>query len=142
MCAAWRSGTSGTPGGPTSAIRHGYRGKNCCGSRSRLRSDPFVNNFTFLPNRLSAGGSFNSNQKNSGGRAMRFKCMTLMASVVVLGACGGEKAAETTTTTTTPAPAATTPAPAAATSAAAPITGKIHEVAMVGDAKGYRFEPA
>ena len=68
---------------------------------------------------------------------MRFKGMALMASVMVLGACGGEKAAETTTTT----PAATTPAPAAA-GTAAPITGTIHEVAMVGDDKGMRFEPA
>jgi plastocyanin len=72
---------------------------------------------------------------------MRFKGMTLMASVMVLGACGGEKKTETTTTTETPAPAATTPAPAAA-GTAAPITGKIHEVKMVGDAKGYRYEPA
>ena len=71
---------------------------------------------------------------------MRFKGMALMASVMVLGACGGEKAAETTTTTTT-TPAATTPAPAA-TSSAAPITGTIHEVAMVGDDKGMRYEPA
>jgi plastocyanin len=71
---------------------------------------------------------------------MRFKGMALMASVMVLGACGGEKAAETTTTTTT-TPAATTPAPAAA-GTAAPITGTIHEVAMVGDDKGMRYEPA
>lgn len=72
---------------------------------------------------------------------MRFKGMALMASVMVLGACGGgEKAPEAAPAAG--APAATTPAPAAATSSAAPITGKIHEVSMVGDEKGYRFEPA
>lgn len=72
---------------------------------------------------------------------MRFKGMALMTSLMVLGACGGEKKAETTTTTTaTTPPAATTPTPAA-TGTAAPITGKIHEVAMVGDEKGMRYEP-
>jgi plastocyanin len=30
----------------------------------------------------------------------------------------------------------------AATGAIAPITGTVHEVKMIGDAKGYRFEPA
>ncbi len=74
---------------------------------------------------------------------MRFKGMTLMAGAMVMGACmgacGGEKKTETTTTTT---PAPVTPAPAAATSTAAPITGTIHEVAMIGDDKGMRFEPA
>jgi plastocyanin len=70
---------------------------------------------------------------------MRFKGMTLIAGVVALGACGGgEKAPEAA-----PAPAATTP-PAATTAAssAAPITGKTIEVKMVGDDKGYRYEPA
>lgn len=70
---------------------------------------------------------------------MWFKGMTLVASAMVLGACGGgEKAPEA-------APAAATPAAAPAAAAAgtaAPITGTMHEVKMVGDAKGYRFEPA
>ena len=83
---------------------------------------------------------------------MRFYGMAVLASAVVLGACGGEKqpvadttaatgAATTTTTTTTPeagAPAAG----AAGAVAAAPATGTTHEVKMIGDAKGYRFEPA
>ncbi|MBA2684959.1 MAG: cupredoxin domain-containing protein [Gemmatimonadaceae bacterium] len=86
----------------------------------------------------------------------------LLASVFVLGACaGGEKsstktdstAVTSTTTTTTAAPAATTDssmaapagagaAPAAGAVAAAPATGKTVEVKMLGDEKGYRFEPA
>jgi plastocyanin len=71
---------------------------------------------------------------------MRFKGMSLMASVMVLGACGGgEKAPEAAPEAATPA--ATTPAPAAA-GTAAPITGTTHTVKMVGDAKGYRYEPA
>ncbi len=69
---------------------------------------------------------------------MRFKGMALIASVVVLGACGGgEKAPEAA-----PPAAAPTPAPVAAAGTAAPITGTMHEVKMIGDAKGYRFEPA
>lgn len=89
---------------------------------------------------------------------MRFYGLVLVASAAVLGACGGgdksaattdSAAAATTTTTTnmaaTPAtttPGATTPAPAGGTAAAAPVTGTMHEVKMIGDDKGYRFEPA
>ena len=67
---------------------------------------------------------------------MRFLGSTLVASVIVLGACGGGEKAPATDAA---APAAA-PAPAAA-SAAAPITGTTHEVKMLGDEKGYRFEP-
>ncbi len=85
---------------------------------------------------------------------MRFYGIALLASTVVLGACGGEKAATDTAAAnaaaaaaTTPAaatPAATTPAatPAAGAAAPAPATGKTHEVKMVGDASGYKFVPA
>jgi plastocyanin len=87
----------------------------------------------------------------------------LLASVFVLGACaGGEKSATKTdstsvssTTTTTTTPAATTDssatasaaaapagAPAAGAAAPAPPTGKTIEVKMLGDEKGYRFDPA
>lgn len=79
---------------------------------------------------------------------MRFLGFVVVSSVFVLGACGGgEKSADTTATaapkmdtaaTATPAP--TTASPAAG--AAAPITGQTVEVKMVGDEKGYRFEPA
>ena len=91
---------------------------------------------------------------------MQFIGRALLASVFVLGACaGGEKSATKTdstsvssTTTTTTTPAATTDssamaapaagAPAAGAAAAAPATGKTIDVKMVGDEKGYRFEPA
>jgi len=82
---------------------------------------------------------------------MRFYGLTLAASVAVLGACaGGDKsnAADTVGVATDTAAAAAAPAPATAPAGAAgavtpaPITGTTHEVKMVGDAKGYRFEPA
>ena len=76
---------------------------------------------------------------------MRFYGLALFASAAVLGACGGGENKGTTTDSaaqaTSTAPAATTPAPGG-TAAAAPITGTTHEVKMVGDDKGYRFEPA
>ena len=77
---------------------------------------------------------------------MRFYGLALLTSAAVLGACGGEnKATDTTTAATTPAattPAATTPAPATGGVAKVDPTGTTHEVKMVGDDKGYRFEPA
>src|SRR5829696_2245856 len=79
---------------------------------------------------------------------MRFYGIALAASAVVLGACaGGDKTAGDTTavgvdtsSAVAPAPAAPTPTPAGGTMAA--ITGTTHEVKMIGDAQGYRFEPA
>ena len=75
---------------------------------------------------------------------MRFLGFAVVGSAIVLGACsgGGEKAADSAAVTPAPdttAPAATTPAPSGA---AAAITGVTHEVKMVGDDKGYRYEPA
>jgi len=81
---------------------------------------------------------------------MRFQNIALITGAVLLGACGGEKSATdsaalsastmtTGTTTTTTVDVGTTP-PAAGM--AAPITGTTHEVKMIGDATGYRFEPA
>jgi len=84
---------------------------------------------------------------------MRFNGIALIASAAILGACGGEKQpatdtaaanaaatpAATTTATTTPAGTTT---PAAGAVAAAPATGATHEVKMIGDATGYKFEPA
>src|SRR5512140_1675348 len=68
---------------------------------------------------------------------MRFIGSALVASAIVLSACsGGEKAPATDSA----APAAA-PAAAAAPGTAAPITGTTHEVKMIGDEKGYRFEP-
>ena len=86
---------------------------------------------------------------------MRFYGIALLAGTALLGACGGEKAATDTAaanaaaasaTTPAAAPAATTPAagapaPAGAV-AAAPATGKTHDIKMIGDQTGYKFEPA
>ena len=75
---------------------------------------------------------------------MRFLGIAVVSSVLVLGACsgGGEQKADSAATPAvdTTAQAATTPA--APAGAAAAITGTTHEVKMVGDEKGYRFEPA
>jgi plastocyanin len=78
---------------------------------------------------------------------MRFNGLALAVSALVLAACGGgEKKADTAavaapadTAATAQAPATT---PAAGAAAAAPITGTTHEVKMIGDDKGYRFDPA
>ncbi len=72
---------------------------------------------------------------------MRFIGSALVASAFVLGACssGEQKPAADTTAA---APAAAAAAAPAAAGAAAPITGTTHEVKMLGDEKGYRFEPA
>ena len=78
----------------------------------------------------------------------------LIACAFTLAACGGEpRNADTTATSAAAVPAAssagsastaaTTPASgAAATGTAQPATGKTWDVKMLGDAKGYRFEPA
>jgi plastocyanin len=78
---------------------------------------------------------------------MRFFGKTVVAgAALVLGACGGDKAAAKTDSAAAPAmaaPAAAAPAAAApAAGAMAPITGTTHEVKMIGDGTGYRFDPA
>jgi plastocyanin len=83
---------------------------------------------------------------------MRFKGVVLTAGAIALGACGGggDKNASSTPDTTAAAAAAPTPAAGAAAPTAtaatagtpAPITGKTWDVKMIGDQKGYRFEPA
>lgn len=84
---------------------------------------------------------------------MRFYGFAVAVGVIVLGACaGGEpKPGDTThvaVDTTSPAGTTTgstaTPTGGAMSGpvALAPITGKVHEIQMLGDAKGYRFEPA
>jgi plastocyanin len=82
---------------------------------------------------------------------MRFYGIAVLAGAAVLSACGGEKqpVADTTSAAVPAAGTATatpeTGAPAAgaaAAVAAAPATGATHEVKMIGDASGYRFDPA
>lgn len=80
---------------------------------------------------------------------MRFYGIALAASAAVLGACAGadKNAGDTTavavdtTAAAAPAPSTSTAAPAGAATMA-PITGQTIEVKMLGDAQGYRFEPA
>ena len=83
-----------------------------------------------------------------------FHGFTMAVGILTLGACaGGENkpgdtthvavdTSSTTTTTTTPGATSTTPGTTGGTEAMAPITGATKTVNMVGDAKGYRFEPA
>jgi len=86
---------------------------------------------------------------------MRFYGFAVAVGAMTLGACaGGEKqpgdtthvAVDTstaaTTTTTTGGAASTTAGTTGGAVAMAPITGTTKTVNMVGDAKGYRFEPA
>lgn len=74
---------------------------------------------------------------------MRFKGVALLAGVMLATACGGgeSKPADSAVAAAPEVAPAAAPA-AAAPGTAAPITGTIHEVHMVGDEKGYRFEPA
>jgi plastocyanin len=72
---------------------------------------------------------------------MRFNGLVLAVACAALSACGGgDKAASDTSATAAPA-AGATPAATTPTAAAAPATGKWHDVQMVGDEKGYKFEP-
>lgn len=86
---------------------------------------------------------------------MRFYGLAVAVGLVALGACaGGEKkpadttavgvdtSSATTTATTTTTSSSTTAGATSGSVAMAPITGTMHEVKMIGDAKGYRFEPA
>ena len=82
---------------------------------------------------------------------MRFYGFAVAVGAIALGACaGGEKQPSDTThvavdtsTSSVSTTTNTTSAPATGGAATmAPITGTTHEVKMIGDAKGYRFEPA
>ena len=85
---------------------------------------------------------------------MRFLGFAVMTgAALMISACGGDKAPATDTTnamsTTTPAMGDTAMAGGAMAGGAmagggamAPITGTMHDVKMIGDAAGFRFEPA
>jgi plastocyanin len=86
---------------------------------------------------------------------MRFYGIALLAGAAVLGACGGESKSATDTaaanaanaggaSTAAPSTATATPSTGAAAGAVAmaPATGTTHEVKMIGDATGYKFDPA
>jgi plastocyanin len=86
---------------------------------------------------------------------MRLHEFAVAVGVIVLGACAGgeskpgdtthvavDTSATTTTTTTTSGATSTTAGTTTGTATMAPVTGATKTVNMVGDAKGYRFEPA
>ena len=78
---------------------------------------------------------------------MRFYGLALVASALVLTACSGsDKGRDDSTaigdSTNAMAPAGSATAASTTGGTAAPITGTTHEVKMIGDDKGYRFEPA
>ncbi len=69
---------------------------------------------------------------------MRFNGIALAAAVMAMSACGGgDKAASDSAA----APAASAGTSAAPAGTAAAVTGATHEVKMMGDEKGYRYEP-
>lgn len=72
---------------------------------------------------------------------MQFKGVVLAGAFAVLSACGGGGDNAATDTSAVPA-AGTTTGAATAAGTAAPVTGAWHEVRMLGDEKGYRYEPA
>jgi plastocyanin len=76
---------------------------------------------------------------------MRFNGLVLAAAFAALSACGGgdtSSTADTSASATAGQTTAAAPTGGAATGAAAAVTGTWHEVKMVGDEKGYRYEPA
>ena len=73
---------------------------------------------------------------------MRFLGFAMVTgAAIVLGACGGGDSAPAADTAAA-APAAAPAAEAAPAAAPAAISGTTHEIKMVGDGQGYRFEPA
>jgi plastocyanin len=83
-------------------------------------------------------------------RLMHLNGLTLLASAMLLGACGGggenANAGATGGATTAAQPPGGAAPPAGATppgnASAQQATGQTHTVRMVGDAQGYRFDPA
>ena len=75
---------------------------------------------------------------------MRFNALALVASAIVLGACGGGGESSNTDTANAAGTGAATPAAGGATGTATamPATGKTIEVKMIMDGNSYRFEPA
>ena len=75
---------------------------------------------------------------------MRFYGLAILAGAAMLGACGGgEKPPATDTTAKAPETTpVTTPTPPGGAMAKIAATGATHEVKMIGDDKGYRFDPA
>ena len=74
---------------------------------------------------------------------MRFNGLALALGAFILAACGGgEQSATPATDSAAVVQPSEAPAPTGGAVSTAPITGTTHEVKMVGDATGYRYEPA
>ena len=74
---------------------------------------------------------------------MQFTRLALVVSTIAFVACGGGETSDTNAANTTDtATAAGSAGTATGSASAAPITGTTHVVKMVGDAQGYRYEPA
>lgn len=72
---------------------------------------------------------------------MRFNGLVIVAAAAALSACGGgDKTGSDTSAGTTPATGSTSGAATGAV-AASPVTGAWHEVKMLGDEKGYFYQP-
>jgi plastocyanin len=73
---------------------------------------------------------------------MRFNRLALVVSTIAFVACGGGETNDGAATTTDSAAATANTGAATGGSASAAITGTTHVVRMLGDAQGYRFDPA
>lgn len=72
---------------------------------------------------------------------MRFNGLALATAVAVLAACGGGGGENVGTDTGAAANTAGGTPAATTTGTPAPVTGTVHTVQMLGDEKGYRYEP-
>lgn len=73
---------------------------------------------------------------------MRLQAAALAMSAMLFAACGGgDTAADNTASTPAAETAAPSSTPAEGSVAPAPITGTTHEVRMLGDGEGYRYDP-
>lgn len=72
---------------------------------------------------------------------MRFLSVLVLSTALLVTGCGGEGGNAASATDASGAAVSASATAQAGPVAHAPITGKIHEVKMMGDGLGYRFEP-
>jgi plastocyanin len=73
---------------------------------------------------------------------MRFNALALVASAIVLGACGGGGDSNNDSANAAGGDSAGATTGATGTATAMPATGQTHDVKMIMDGNSYRFEPA
>ncbi len=73
---------------------------------------------------------------------MRLYAAALAMSTMFLAACGGDNTNATDGADVAPVAGAAEMPGAMTAGTMMPVTGTVHEIRMVGDAQGYRFEPA